>query len=159
MGLLDEALSKAIPGGQLSKPLMIALGALLVGKMMGGGSTAQTSEPSLVPQAGNAGVPDGGLLGGVGGLVEKLKSAGHGDTVSSWVGTGQNKPIDPGQLGSALGPKTVSAAAQQSGVNDQQLLQQLAQALPGVVDKLTANGRIPTLQELAAAFTQKPPGV
>jgi uncharacterized protein YidB (DUF937 family) len=155
MGLLDEALSKVAPGGNISKPLMIALGALLVGKMMGGGSAAQNSEPSLVPQAGNAGSPDGGLVGGLGGLLEKLQNAGHGDTVNSWVGTGQNKPIDPGQLGSALGSKTVNAAAQQAGINEQELLSQLAQNLPGIVDKLTANGRIPTLQEITAAFTQK----
>ncbi len=157
MGLLDEALSQAMPGG-ISKPLMIGLGALLVHSMMSGGS-AQSPEPSpsIVPQAG-AGNPNGGLLGGLGGLLNKLENSGHGDTVKSWVGDGPTKPIDPGQLGKALGQQNVSAAAQQAGVNEQQLLQELAQALPGVVDKLTANGRIPTLQELAAAFTQKPTG-
>jgi uncharacterized protein YidB (DUF937 family) len=154
VGLLDE-LSKAAPGGNLSKPLLIALGALLVGKMMsGGGSASQVSEPSLVPQAGDGTSADGGLLGGIGGLVDKLEKAGHGDTVSSWVGNGPNKPIDPGSLAKALGPQNVNAAAQQAGVNPQDLVTQLAQNLPGIVDKLTANGRVPTLQDLAAAFTQ-----
>jgi uncharacterized protein YidB (DUF937 family) len=153
VGLLDE-LSKSAPGG-LSKPLMIALGALLVGKMMSGGSSGEKSEPTLVPQPdANAGTPDGGLLGGIGGLVEKLQKAGQGDTAKSWVGSGPNKPIDPGSLAKALGPNTVNNAAQQAGVNPQDLITQLAQNLPGIVDKLTANGRIPTLQELAAALTQ-----
>jgi uncharacterized protein YidB (DUF937 family) len=156
VGLLDE-LSKSAPGG-LSKPLMIALGALLVGKMMSGGS-GEKSEPTLVPQPdANAGTPDGGLLGGIGGLVEKLQKAGHGDTANSWVGNGPNKPIDPGSLAKALGPNTVNAAAQQAGVNPQDLITELAQNLPGIVDKLTANGRMPTLQELATVLTQKPSG-
>ncbi len=33
-----KAMGSAAPGGSLSKPLMIAFGALLVGKMMSGGS-------------------------------------------------------------------------------------------------------------------------
>jgi uncharacterized protein YidB (DUF937 family) len=156
MGMLDDVMNKALPGGSLSKPLMVALGALLVGKMMGGssGGSGQSRDPSIVPQAGDPGSPDGGLLGGLGGLLDKLQNAGHGDTVNSWLGSGPNKPIDPGQLGSALGPKTVSNLAQQTGVNEQDLLAQLAKTLPGLVDQLTPNGRIPSLQELANAFAQ-----
>jgi uncharacterized protein YidB (DUF937 family) len=160
MGLLDDVLNKAAPGGNLSKPLMIALGTLVVSKMMSGGSAAATqkSDPSLVPDANAAGGPasaDGGLLGGLGGLLEKLQNAGHGETVNSWVGSGPNKPIDPKQLGTALGPNAVGTAAQQAGISEQQLLSQLAAALPGIVDKLTANGSVPSLQQLASAFLQQ----
>ncbi len=158
MGLLDDVLNKAAPGGSLSKPLMIALGTLVVSKMMGGGNAAagQKSDPSLVPDAnaGGSANADGGLLGGIGGLLEKLQSAGHGETENSWVGSGPNKPIDPKQLGTALGPNAVSTAAQQAGISEQQLLSQLATALPGIVDKLTANGSVPSLQQLASAFLQ-----
>lgn len=158
MGLLDDMMGKATPGGNLAKPLMIALGALVVGKMLSGGSAAaQKSEPSIVPDAG-AGAPataDGGLVGGLDGLLGKLQKAGYGDAVNSWVGSGANKPIDPNQLGGALGPKVVGAAAQQAGMSEQELLSQLATALPGVVDKLTANGKIPNLQQLASAFLQQ----
>jgi uncharacterized protein YidB (DUF937 family) len=140
----------------LSKPLMIGLGALLVGKMLSRGSGSATAQPSA-PQGSSAGAgsPDGGLLGGVGGLVEKLQNGGHGDIVNSWVGPGANRPIGADQLGAALGQKTVSAAAQQAGINEQQLLAQLSQNLPQVVDKLTANGNIPSLQEVAAALASK----
>ncbi|ARP98870.1 YidB family protein [Pseudorhodoplanes sinuspersici] len=153
MGLLD-AVNNSTPGGNIAKPLMIALGTLLVHKMFSG-SNAAPLQPSATPEANSAaGTPDGGLLGGLGGLLNQLQASGHGDKVDSWVGSGQNKPIDPGQLGSALGQKTVSNAAQQAGVSEQELLSQLAQNLPGLVDKLTANGRLPTLQEVAAALTQ-----
>ena len=152
MGLLDEvtgAMSSSAPGGNLTKPLMIALGALLVGKMMSGGG-AQASTPA-------ASAPDGGLLGGVGGLLDKLKDAGHGDKVNSWVGTGtgEKKPIAPGELGAALGQQNVSNAAQQANMSEQQLLSMLAQNLPQIIGKLTANGGIPSLQQVAAALTQK----
>ena len=138
----------------LTKPLLLGLGALLVGRMLsGGGGTGQSS----APQSSGAGTasPDGGLAGGLGGLLDKLQSAGHGEAVKSWVGPGQNQPIEPGQLRSALGQKTVSDVAQQAGISEQDLLTQLAQALPQFVDKLTPNGRIPSLQEIATALSQK----
>lgn len=137
----------------LSKPLMLGLGALLVGKMLSRGSA--TAQASASQDSASAASPDGGLLGGVGGLVEKLQNAGHGDIVKSWVGPGANKPIGADQLGTALGPKTVSAAAQQAGMNQQQLVAQLSQNLPQIIDKLTANGNIPSLQEVAAALAKK----
>ena len=99
--------------------------------------------------------PDGGLVGGLGGLLEKLQNAGHDDTVNSWLGPGQNQPIEPGQLGSALGQKSIGQAAQQAGITEQDFLSQLAQVLPQFVDKLTPNGRIPSLQEIATALSQK----
>jgi uncharacterized protein YidB (DUF937 family) len=139
----------------LSKPLLLGLGALLVGKMLTrSGPTAQPSAPQGQVGAGAA-APDGGLAGGLGGLLEKLQGAGHGETVKSWVGPGQNQPIEPGQLGSALGQKTVSDVAQHAGISEQDLLTQLAQALPQFVDKVTPDGRIPSLQEIATALSQK----
>jgi len=138
----------------LSKPLMIGLGALLVGNMLR--NVSATARQS-VPQGAGTGdtSPDGGLAGGLGGLLDKLQNAGHGETVKSWLGPGQNQPIQPGQLGSALGQKTISDAAQQAGISEKDLLAQLAQNLPQFVDKLTPNGRIPSLQEIAAALAQK----
>ena len=159
-GGLDDLLNKALPGGSLSKPLMIALGTLLVGRMFGGGASAggagggkPQSDPTLVPQSG----ADAGALGGLGGLGDLLKrfsDAGHDDKVDSWVGNGQNKPIEPHQVGTALGPKTVSEVAKQSGMSEQDLLSQLAQSLPGVINQLTPNGRLPTMQELSEILSR-----
>ena len=132
----------------LSKPLMLGLGALLVGKLLSRGSAPAGSSTDSASS-------DGGLAGGLGGLLDKLQNAGHGETVKSWLGPGQNQPIQPGQLRSALGDNTVGAAAQQAGMSEQDLLSQLAQALPQFVDKLTPSGRIPSLQEVAAALSQK----
>ena len=138
----------------LSKPLLLGLGALLVGRMLSHGSAA--SQASVPPGGGTgAAPPNGGLVGGLGGLLDKLQSAGHGEIANSWVGSGQNQPIQPGQLRSALGQQTVSDAAQQAGISEQDFLSQLSKVLPQFVDQLTPNGRMPSLQEIAAALTQK----
>jgi uncharacterized protein YidB (DUF937 family) len=145
MGLFDDA----VPGGKIGKPLMIALGALLVSKMLGG--RRDQSDPAN-PQTQTPGSEDGGLLGGLDGLLEKLKTVGQGDKADSWVGTGENKPIQPNNLGKALGDQTVKELAAKAGVSEEELLKQLSTALPGVVDKLTPNGNLPKKEQVAAAL-------
>lgn len=144
MGLFDNALSGAIPGGNLATPIAVAVGALVLGKLFGGSGAA----PSPAPQTA-APAASGGLLGGLTDLVQKFQAAGHGDVVNSWVGAGANAPIQPAQIGSALGATVISDLMRQSGLSEQELLAQLSQALPGVIDKLTPNGRLPTQGELA----------
>ncbi|UDL90886.1 YidB family protein [Mesorhizobium sp. PAMC28654] len=144
MGLFDNA----VPGGNIAKPLMIALGALMVGKMLSGRSTEQPQSPA---PAGTTSA-DGGLLGGLGGLLGKLTDAGHGNVADSWVGTGQNQPINPSDLGSALGPQVIHEIAQRTGMDEQELLKQLSAALPGVVDKLTPGGQVPPQHQVASLF-------
>ncbi|PRD45703.1 hypothetical protein C5748_00635 [Phyllobacterium phragmitis] len=156
MGLFDEASGQAVPGGSVAKPLMVALGALLVGKMLTSKSqssapapAAPASTPSASAANQGAGQSAQGSQEGLSGLLDKLSNAGHSDKVSSWVGQGPNAPIHPTQLGSALGPQTVSSLAKQSGLNEPDLLSQLSKALPGIIDKLTANGQVPNQQDLA----------
>ncbi|RNJ45509.1 hypothetical protein B5V01_09230 [Mesorhizobium erdmanii] len=150
MGFFDNA----VPGGNITKPLMIALGALLVGKMLSGRSAEQPDQPQapapVDPAATTA--SDGGLLGGLGGLLDKLKDAGHGNVADSWVGTGQNQAINANDLGAALGPQVIREIAQRTGLDEQELLKQLSAALPGVVDKLTPNGQVPQQHQVASAF-------
>ena len=81
--------------------------------------------------------------------MNKLQQGGLGDETKSWVGSGQNQPVAPGQLGSALGPNIIKMLAQKSGLSEEELTKQLSQVLPGIVDKLTPNGRLPTMAELS----------
>ncbi|MBO0711441.1 MAG: DUF937 domain-containing protein [Acetobacteraceae bacterium] len=145
MGFLDDA----VPGGNIAKPVLVALGSLLVGKMLSGGLGGSTAS---APQAAPAQPQSGGLMGGLGGLLDRLTNAGHADTVNSWVGSGQNAPIQPNALGSALGSTTVSELARNAGMSEQDLLAQLSRILPGAVDKLTPNGRVPTLAEIESTI-------
>lgn len=81
--------------------------------------------------------------GGVSGLVNSFEQGGLGSVVASWVGTGQNLPVSPEQLNSVLHPDTVSAIAQQSGQSSNDVLAQLSQILPHIVDQATPNGALP----------------
>jgi len=81
--------------------------------------------------------------GGVDGLLAKLRAGGLGDVVDSWVSTGSNQPVDPAQLGAALGPDTVSQLSAKTGISIASLLPMLATFLPMVIDHPTPGGKLP----------------
>jgi len=123
----------------------------VLGGMLGGGRTA--------PAGGGGGL--GGLLGGLLGgaaagsvlngglrnLVQDMQDNGHGEAVRSWVGRGDNQPINPNELGNALGAEDIDAVSQQTGMPREQVLSELSQHLPEFVDQLTPDGRLPTDDE------------
>ena len=146
MGSLDNVVRSAVPGGNIAKPLMLALGALLASGVLFRQSAGQTASADSQPTSDEGA---GGVLGGLGGLLNKLQQGGIGNAANSWVGSGQNQPVSPGHLGSALGPNIIKTLAQQSGLSEDELTKQLSQVLPGIVDKLTPNGRLPTMAELS----------
>jgi len=146
MGFLDDVLNKAVPqGGGIAKPLMLAFIALLAS----GALTRKQAPPSAPGASSGSGADAGGLLGGLGGLLGTLEQSGLGDVAKSWVGSGQNQPISPGSLGSAFGPSIVKTLAEKTGMSEQEVTAQLSQILPGFVDKLTPQGRLPTQDELS----------
>jgi uncharacterized protein YidB (DUF937 family) len=104
-----------------------------------------------------------GATGGLSGLVQAFSKGGLGDVVQSWVGTGANLPVSAEQLMSVLGGAGgLGKIAQQLGLNEADAAHQLAQVLPGLVDKVTPQGQVPeggvgSLAELATQFlTQRP---
>ena len=108
-----------------------------IGKMLGGGFGGGAGG-DLVGAL-------GGLVGGEGGLeglLAQLGQGGLGDAVGSWVGTGQNKQVDPQQLAAALGPAKVQQLAGQSGLSIEMLLPLLAAALPTIIDAITPDGKV-----------------
>jgi uncharacterized protein YidB (DUF937 family) len=113
----------------------------VVGKVKGavGGSGGEHS--ALVD--GVLGLLSGGQGGGLAGLVQSLKDKGLGDIVSSWVGTGQNLPINPDQLKSGLGSDLIGQLAAKVGIPPDVASSKLAEILPTLVDKLTPEGKIP----------------
>ena len=78
-----------------------------------------------------------------------MQQSGHGDTANSWVGTGPNKAISPGDLANALGADQINALMSQSGLSRDELLAGLSQYLPEVIDHLTPDGRLPTESEVS----------
>jgi uncharacterized protein YidB (DUF937 family) len=147
MAGLEDVIRSAVPGGNIGKPLMIVLGALLASGALFRGGAQQSPGPGPQPQS--TGSAAGGLLSGLGGLLDKLQQGGLRNATNSWVGSGQNHPVSSNQLSSALGPDLIKALAQRSGLSEEDVSNQLSQVLPGLVDKLTPNGRLPTVAELS----------
>jgi uncharacterized protein YidB (DUF937 family) len=111
--------------------------------------SATTSAPlgelfrNLSGTLGGAGA--GGLLsGGLGELIDKFKQNGHGTTAQSWVDNGPNQQISPPDLKQAIGPDTLAALEQQTGLSQSELLARLSKELPGAVDKYTPGGQLPS---------------
>lgn len=115
-------------------------------KGLSGGSGA-AAVPG-VPSAGGltAALPGGlsGGLGGVlGGLINHFQENGAGDVAGSWVGTGTNQPISGSQLSQVLGPDLVAKISASTGLTPDQIVAQLSQVLPQVVDHMTPQGKLP----------------
>jgi uncharacterized protein YidB (DUF937 family) len=152
MGMFDDALKNSVPGGDIATPIAIAAGALLLRHMFGGSSTPAPSAPTPSPMPtsipGGAAAGGGGLLDGLSNIIGKLSQGGAGTQVNSWVGPGANQPIQPGQLGGALGEQTINDLVAKTGLTKEQLLAGLSTVLPQLINNLTPKGRMPTLAEL-----------
>ena len=120
---------------------------------------AQVPPPAPASAGGGLGNILGGLLaggaagsvlsGGLGDLLKQFQQNGQGDAANSWVGTGPNKAIAPGDLANALGADQLDQLSKQSGLSHEDLLQGLSQYLPQVVDHLTPEGRLPNENEVS----------
>ena len=127
MGLLDSMIGGAL--GQLAQG-------------MGGAGQGGSGQADLL-KAVLAMLGNGSSVGGLGGLLEMFNKSGLGDVAQSWVGTGQNMPVSPGQLQQVLGDDQLGQLASQFGLSTGDMAGQLSQLLPDVVDKLTPQGQVP----------------
>jgi uncharacterized protein YidB (DUF937 family) len=141
----------AVPGGNLTKPLVIALLALLASRYMSGGQKQAPAEEPKLPESMPGSAQDaspGSVLDGLGGLIDQFQKKGLGDVVDSWVNRGKNKSVAPDQVTVALGGDVVDELSRRSGLSRDQVVTELARMLPNVVDNLTPDGRLPTRQEI-----------
>jgi uncharacterized protein YidB (DUF937 family) len=144
--------SSALPGGNVAKPLIIALLALFASRYFGkkGADQTASAEPQpapRIPQADPAAAP-GDILDGLGGLMKQFQQKGLGDTIDSWVNRGKNKDITSRQVSEALGSDVVDQLSRRTGLSRDEVISELANVLPNVVDRMTPDGRLPTQREL-----------
>jgi uncharacterized protein YidB (DUF937 family) len=81
--------------------------------------------------------------GGLPGLLDQFRRAGYAREADSWVGTGQNLPIDAEILGRVLGSGGLGQILGNAGMGSEQAAGGLAELLPQVVDRMTPEGRVP----------------
>ena len=133
MGLFDSVLG-AVTGHNTAAGDGGGLGGII-------GALAQNPQ---ILQAITGMLGNDGNTGGLGGLMEKFQQAGMGEVIGSWVGTGSNQPISGEQLSQVLGSDTLSDLASKVGMDSGQVAGQLSQILPGLVDRLTPQGQVPS---------------
>jgi uncharacterized protein YidB (DUF937 family) len=147
MGLLDAILG-GMMGGRSGGPVGGSMGGMM------GGSNMQAQSP-LLQMVLQMLQQNGGLEG----ILGKFQQAGFGQQAQSWIGTGQNEPIDPNVLQQIFGQGQLGKIAQQLGISTEQASSGVAQMLPQVVDEMTPSGQIPAnhgdLVNEALAILQK----
>ncbi|MGH6634740.1 MAG: YidB family protein [Gammaproteobacteria bacterium] len=86
---------------------------------------------------------DNPQTGGLAGLIQTFRDKGLDDAISSWIGTGENKPVSGEQVQEALDQGQIEEAAQAAGVSREEASSRLASLLPQLIDKLTPDGKLP----------------
>jgi uncharacterized protein YidB (DUF937 family) len=145
----NNPINTGAPGGGLGD----ILGGLLGGNSGGGGGLGGGGLGDLL-KGGLGGLLAGGaagsvLSGGLGGLLKQFQDNGQGQVASSWVGTGPNQDISESDLAKSIGSDDIDALAKHTGLPRQELLAGLRRELPGAIDELTPDGRVPSAQELS----------
>jgi uncharacterized protein YidB (DUF937 family) len=119
-------------GGGAKSQVMDVIMNILLKKGQSGGAA------STDPAAGSSG---GGAV--LGELMERFKEKGLGEVFGSWVGTGKNQAIRPDQVRDAIGDDQMGQMAQQAGLSVDELSKYLSKYLPGAVDRMTPDGKLP----------------
>jgi uncharacterized protein YidB (DUF937 family) len=174
MGLLDVLNGmRNGPGGQPSQsngggmsPITMAILALLAYKGIKhlGGQQQPSNNPMTrgmpsgggglggLLQGGLGGLLAGGeagsiLSGGLGSLLNQFQQQGQGQVADSWVGKGPNQDISESDMAKSIGSEDIDALSKHTGLPRDQLLSALSRELPGAIDELTPDGRVPTPDE------------
>ncbi len=119
--------------------LMDTIRGLLGGK--GGGSDLLGQLPGML-----TGKSGDGL--GLSRLVDQFKSAGLGEKADSWVGTGDNQPLEPDEMEKAVGSDRIDQMSKKSGLSIDAVKKELASVIPNLVNKLTPDGKLPSPSDL-----------
>jgi uncharacterized protein YidB (DUF937 family) len=115
----------------------------LLGKFLGGGSSANVDSDALINGLMGLLSPKSGSTG-LTGLINQFQQKGLGDLISGWVSTGPNPAISAKQVRQGIDPDLLAQFAEAVGLNKKTASSKLAEVLPTVVDKLTPDGNVPS---------------
>ena len=80
--------------------------------------------------------------GGLSQIVSKFTGAGLGAKADSWVGGGDNQSLNADEVRQALGDEEIARIASEAGISEQEASEQLAAALPEMVNEATPDGKV-----------------
>jgi uncharacterized protein YidB (DUF937 family) len=115
----------------------------VLGQGKGGGLTAVLL-PQLIAMLSKPGA--------LANLTNAFQSAGLGNILQSWIGTGQNLPISADQVTKVLGAGTIGDLAKKAGVGEAETSGALASLLPQVIDKISPSGKAPAANDIGGVL-------
>ncbi len=124
-------------GGAMSSLLPGLIG------MLGGKSAGSTTTTGKSASGPSSGLEE---------ILGSLSTGGLADIVGSWVGGGPNKPITPAQVKKHVGAKKLADLSAQTGMPVNDVAQHLSVLLPGLVNHLTPDGKVPQGSSLESAL-------
>jgi uncharacterized protein YidB (DUF937 family) len=118
------------------------IGALLRGE-------TQPGEPNNSQEVG--GVIDNLIDGsGLREVLDRFRNSGSSEQVDSWVGLGENEPLQRDQVERAIDPETLDELSRQTGLRREELLYRITRDLPVAVDRATPTGQLPLEEDSAS---------
>jgi uncharacterized protein YidB (DUF937 family) len=122
----------------------------ILGSVLGSGSG---DKQNMLVQIASSLITKNNTGNGLAGLAQQFDQKGLGDLMQSWISTGQNKAISPGQMQHALGAEQIQQFAKQTGMQGPEVSSALSALLPQMIDKLTPKGRVPQQNDLQGMLT------
>ncbi|HRC07409.1 MAG TPA: YidB family protein [Miltoncostaeales bacterium] len=92
--------------------------------------------------------------GGLSKVLSAFKDKGMGAQADSWVSTGDNEPLTADQVRQALSPEQLQQIADRAGISVDEAADQVAAALPEVVNQVTPDGQVPADADVDAQLKQ-----
>lgn len=86
----------------------------------------------------------GAAAGGLGELIDRFRQNGQGEVADSWVTTGPNRGLAANEVETAIGAQNLEELSRRTGLTPAELVERLSTRLPGAIDELTPDGRLPS---------------
>ena len=92
-----------------------------------------------------SGAGGGGVTGGLSEILGRFTNPVQAAKARSWVDTGPNGALVPGDLEQVLDDETLADLSQKTGLSRADLLSRLSTVLPEAVDQFTPDGHMPSV--------------
>jgi uncharacterized protein YidB (DUF937 family) len=109
-----------------------------LGQLAGSTASLMTALPALLSEL--LGTAEGATAGSLPVILAQLENAGLGETVRSWVGHDEPRPITAEQVAEAIPLERRTAWAKESGISVEQLDHLLAHILPELTNRASPEG-------------------
>lgn len=90
---------------------------------------------------------NGSLATGLTELLGRFTNPVQSAKAQTWVNTGPNGALAPGDLSEVLDSETLTELADKTGLTPTEILARLSQTIPDAVNRMTPHGRLPTPEE------------